>query len=249
MQADQRVILFAHPRSGSSSLFQILQLHPQLRILEEPFNEDFVRWSPENPDYLGAVHDLASLDRQLETIFSRYNGIKLLDYQLPDELLSTLLQRASYRIVFLRRRNLLQTVVSNLIAEQTNVWKMWDLTTPLADAYRGLDALDIAVVGRSVHELDAHLALCEALLRQRPAGTFLNLVYEDLYFAPPPAQLAQLAAVWQLLQLPPLESERLGYFLSPAEVKLNSNATYALLPNARAIHTQCGSDRTGWLFE
>ncbi len=36
-----KVLLFAHPRSGSSSLFQILDLHPKLRILEEPFNENY----------------------------------------------------------------------------------------------------------------------------------------------------------------------------------------------------------------
>ena len=46
-----KVLLFAHPRSGSSSLFQILDLHPKLRILEEPFNENYVKWKPGNKNY------------------------------------------------------------------------------------------------------------------------------------------------------------------------------------------------------
>ena len=36
-------ILYAHPRSGSTILAEILELHPQLRILIEPFAENFHR--------------------------------------------------------------------------------------------------------------------------------------------------------------------------------------------------------------
>src|SRR5262245_17652147 len=125
MRPDQRLILFAHPRSGSSSLYQILQLHPQLDILEEPFNEGFTRWNPTNKDYLSQIVDLPSLDTQLAEIFTSYNGLKMLDYQLPDDLLNPLLRREQYLILFLRRKNLLQAVVSVLIAEQTQLWKMW----------------------------------------------------------------------------------------------------------------------------
>jgi len=46
MDTNQRLLLITHPRSGSSSLYQILQLHPALNMLEEPFNEAFTNWSP-----------------------------------------------------------------------------------------------------------------------------------------------------------------------------------------------------------
>lgn len=93
MQINQRVILFAHPRSGSSSLFQILQLHPQLHLLEEPFNESFVEWNPTNKDYLSHIHDIPSLDAQLADIFATYNGLKMLDYQLSDDLITYILKK------------------------------------------------------------------------------------------------------------------------------------------------------------
>jgi len=106
MKPDDHVILFAHPRSGSSSLYQILQLHPELNILEEPFNERFMEWNPNNKNYLSLISDIPSLNAQLLEIFSAYNGVKVLDYQLPDELAAHLLQRLDCKIIFLRRRNL-----------------------------------------------------------------------------------------------------------------------------------------------
>ena len=82
MKPGERVLLFAHPRSGSSNLYRILQLHPALEILEEPFNEDFVNWQPENKDYLGWIRDVESLDEQLAEIFTRFNGVKVLRPEL-----------------------------------------------------------------------------------------------------------------------------------------------------------------------
>lgn len=249
MQPGQRVILFAHPRSGSSSLLQILQLHPQLHLLEEPFNEGFVGWSPTNKDYLGQIHDIPSFQAQLADIFTTYNGLKMLDYQLSDDLISHIFEREEYLILFLRRKNLLQAVVSVLLAHQTQLWKKWDMTKPLTDYYQHLQRLDIAEVQQRVRELDEHLRLCEAIIDQRQAGIYLKLTYEGLYYASPAAQAEQLAAIWRLLALPSLEGERVHYYLSPEDVKVNSAATYAFLPNAREIQEQCGNDRTGWLYE
>lgn len=77
MHADNKLLLFAHPRSGSSNLYRILQRHPALDILEEPFNENFVTWQTGNPDYLSRVRDIPSLDAQLTEIFARHNGVKI----------------------------------------------------------------------------------------------------------------------------------------------------------------------------
>src|SRR6266496_3472368 len=138
MNRNIRIVFFAHPRSGSSSLYQILQLHPELNILEEPFNENFTRWNRDNKNYLELIHDIASLDQQAAEIFASYNGIKMLDYQLPRDLAAHMLQRPDCKIIFLRRRNILQSVVSVLIAEQTHLWKKWEMTQPLEEYYRNL---------------------------------------------------------------------------------------------------------------
>ena len=177
MQPYQRVILFAHPRSGSSSLLQILQLHPQLHLLEEPFNEGFVEWSPTNKDYLSQIHNIPSLQAQLADIFTTYNGLKMLDYQLPDNLIRYILEREEHLLLFLRRKNLLQAVVSVLLAHQTQLWKKWDMTKPLTDYYQHLQRLDIAEIQQRVRELDEHLRFCEAIIDQRQAGTYIKFIY------------------------------------------------------------------------
>jgi hypothetical protein len=248
MAPNLRLIFLAHPRSGSSSLFQILQLHPALHLLEEPFNENFTRWSPDNPNYRDRIHDRASLDVQLAAIFARYNGLKVLDYQLPDDLLTHLLHRSGSHLLFLRRRNLLQTVVSLLIAEQTQLWKKWDMTQPLEDYYRNLQPLDTNDVQRRIEDLHQHLAFCESLIQARPSGDALKLVYEELYFAPAEQRKEHIAALWRWLGLAPLESEQISYYLNPTEVKINSATTYAWVPNAREIEQCCGNAATGWLY-
>jgi LPS sulfotransferase NodH len=248
MRRPLRLVFLAHPRSGSTSVFKILNLHPALDLLEEPFNEDFASWAPENPDYLPQVHDRATLDAVLATIFARCNGFKIQDYQLPDELLTHLVHAYPSHVLFLRRRNLLQTVVSNLIAVQTAVWKKWELRQPLADAYRQLQPLDITQIKRWIAELDDHMRWCDALLDTLPDGAVHRLVYEDLFFASAAERERQIGALWPWLGLEPPADPRVSYYLDPLQVKLNSAETYRWLPNAAAIERACGSDATGWLF-
>jgi hypothetical protein len=52
MSDGPRLVVVAHPRSGSNSLVEILDCHPELTLLDEPFNENFSSWLPANPDYL-----------------------------------------------------------------------------------------------------------------------------------------------------------------------------------------------------
>lgn len=106
--------MFAHPRSGSNSLVEILRRHPSLSILNEPFNEGFPSWGTGKPNYLARVRDVESLEDLLREIFAEYRGMKMLSYQLGQELGSYILRRSAMRVVFLRRRNLLQAAVSNL---------------------------------------------------------------------------------------------------------------------------------------
>lgn len=249
MNLDPRIVLFAHPRSGSSSLYQILQLHPELSILEEPFNENFTRWNPNNKNYRDLIRDIPSLDAQLADIFADYNGIKVLDYQLPDNLAVHLLQRRDYKIIFLRRKNLLQSVVSVLIAKQTQLWKRWEMTKPLEEYYGNLQPLDVHDIQRRVTALKQHLDFIESVVDARPDNAAIQLTYETLYFAPLAERVAQIATIWSFLGVRSIESEQIQYYLEPKAVKINSAAAYAFLPNAHEIHQSCGNDVTGWLYE
>jgi len=249
MNPNVHILLLAHPRSGSSSLYQILQLHPELNILEEPFNENFTRWDANNKNYRELIHDVPSLDRQVEEIFKTHNGIKILEYQLPEDLVVHLIQRADCKIIFLRRTNLLQSVVSVLIAEQTKLWKRWEIARPLEEYYRDLQPLDIQDIQRRVIDLKQRLDFFESVLERQPANRTIKLTYEDLYFSQTSQQVRQMAAIWEFLAVPALALQQYQYYLSPDEVKINSAATYAWLPNATEIQERCGNDATGWLYE
>ena len=249
MNQNIHVIFFAHPRSGSSSLYQILQLHPELNILEEPFNENFTRWNSNNKNYLELIHDIPSLDVQVAEIFTTFNGIKMLDYQLPDDLAIHMLQQRDCKIIFLRRRNLLQSVVSVLIAEQTHLWKKWEMTKPLDEYYRDLQPLDIREIQQRITDLKHHLDFFESVIDMRLGDEVIKLTYEDLYFSETPQQKGQIDVIWNLLKIAPLEMEYYQYYLQPETVKINSAATYAFLPNAREIEESCGNDLTGWLYD
>jgi LPS sulfotransferase NodH len=249
MRSDLRIVLFAHPRSGSSSLCRILDLHPEVRMLEEPFHEQFASWTPGAKNYRDHVVDAASLDAQLDEIFQSYNGLKVHDYQLPPALAVRLLQRPDCTIIFLRRRNLLQSVVSVQLALQTRLWKTWDMTEPLAEYYRDLAPLDLDDIQRHMVGLKEQMDFFAAALEQRPDGRAISLSYEELYFAPPAQREERLRALWHALGLDPLDPALAQQYLRPEQARLNSPATYALLPNADEIQRRCGSDETGWLYD
>lgn len=243
----QRFFLFAHPRSGSSNLFEALQLHPLLSIIEEPFNEGFQRWRPDERRYRELVTDEASLDEQLAYMFEHYNGIKVLDYQLPRELTVRMLRRPEVKVVFLRRRNLLRSVVSGAIAEHSGLWKKWEQNRPIEQLYAGLPPLDVDQIRDGIRYLAARLDDYESVIDDRPPDTVRKLVYEDLYFCPSAARRREFDSLVRFLGAEPFDDPRIEEFLAPETGRINSPATYNLIPNAAEIEASCGCDATGWL--
>jgi LPS sulfotransferase NodH len=242
-----RVVLAAHARSGSNSLVEILNLTPGVTILNEPFNENFTRWSSENPNYQDRVVDVESLDDVMDDIFAAWTGIKILGYQLQLPLFEHLLLRPDVRVIFLRRRNLLETVVSNLIALQTNLWKTWDADGPIEPRYQALDPIPVKEVQDLLHWTRTRLDETQEILEQRSDGQVLKLAYEDLYLTTRGPQDRLLAQLWDFLGTPASEDPRIGYYLDPAEVQMAAEATYGRLPNAAEINEACGSPEDGWL--
>jgi hypothetical protein len=251
MSGDERLILLAWPRSGSSSLWQILRAHPGLELMEdEPFNENFTEWSAGNPDYRARIRDIESLDHVLDELFSRYRGIKVLSYQLDEEQLTHLILRRNLRIIYISRRNLLQTAVSDRIAKQTRLFNRWDVSPqePVERRYDSLSPLDVDDLRIYIQDLAAHLGWVDSVLRLGGAAATLRLHYEDLYFATREAQHAQLGALWSFLGLPPLATAHFDHYLNPRTAKLGRTDTYGRLPNAAQINAALGADDTGWLF-
>ncbi|HVL03459.1 MAG TPA: hypothetical protein VM386_03365, partial [Acidimicrobiales bacterium] len=216
-------------------------------ILNEPFNEGFTRWQDGNgnPDYLSRISDAASLDRVLDDIFDDWSGLKVLTYQLGD-LLEHALRRVDVHVIFLRRRNLLAAVVSNLIALQTNLWQSWEAKGPIDAYYERLEPLRVSDVEELLEWNKRRLAEVDAVISSRSSPTF-RVVFEDVHLADQHAQRRWLAELWSFLGVEPVDHEQVAYHLDPSSVQMASPERYGRLPNATEINDALGSDDTGWL--
>ena len=223
--------------------------HPHLHLLEEPFNENFVKWFPERRNYLSSVRDTSTLDACVADILAEYDGFKHLAYQLDGEedLLEHLLLMPEFIVVLIRRRNLLQTAVSAMIAHQTGIWGASSLKASIEEHYADLEPLDCGEVEDRIEWLASQMDWCESVLDRRGADV-LRLVYEDFYYAHPEDQAEQVQTLWDFIGVSRLPSANFDHHLRPELAKLNSHATYSMVPNIDEVDRRCGSDLHGWLF-
>lgn len=251
MRRDKRVVLLSWPRTGSSSLWRILGAHPALTLMEdEPFNESITEWSPANPDYLSRIASgVGAFLPVLDELFRLYDGVKILDYQLDPEQVTALVTRADLRVIYLSRRNLLQTAVSDRIAKQVRVWNRWDVGPgeDVSDRYRSLQPLDIDDLRVYITTLRAHLAWIDTVLNQRLDPPVFRICYEDLFLAAPDRQHEILEALWAFLELEPVNHAALVGYLEHRNARLAGPETYRHLPNAGQINDLLGSQETGYL--
>jgi hypothetical protein len=243
---DVRFVVFAHARSGSTSFVRALERHPRIRILNEPFSETFRDWHPHHPAYREVVTDPASLDRYVPDMYAECNGIKVLSYQLSRELYEHLLRSSDRRVILMRRANLLQSVVSMMVSEQTDVWHSWDMEQPIEQLYSELRPLDADDVRARMAVLADEIAFYDRVLGERDPSDVLRLTYEDVYLGGRGRELLDEAT--RFVGLDPVADDEADALLDPARTKLNSRESYGLVPNARELDAALGSDETGRLF-
>ena len=243
---DVGFVIFAHARSGSTSFVKALERHPRIRILNEPFSETFRDWHPHHPAYGELVTDPASLDRYVPDMYAECNGVKVLSYQRPRELYEHLLRSPDRRVILMRRANLLQSVVSMMVSEQTDVWHAWDMQRPIEELYAELRPLDADDVRARMDVLADEIAFYDRVLDERDASDVLRLTYEDVYTGGRGREFLDEAT--RFVGLDPVADDEADALLDPARTKLNSRESYGLVPNAQQLDSALGSDETGWLF-
>lgn len=238
----RRVVVLAHPRSGSNSLVQILERHPSVSII----NEHYSSWDSNNPDYVSRLRSGEPIRSLLDELLADYTGLKVLSYQLNDDELTALLERADLKVVALRRRNLLETAVSQVLAESTGLWKTWDADRPLEDYYRGQPALDVTMVARRQEWSRDEAARVAAAISTLGSDRALRVVYEDLYEGSLDDGRALVNRIWAFLELEPPEDPAIDHFLSDA-VRQSRGSTYGQIPNLAEVEAALGSDVDGHL--
>lgn len=244
-----RIVIFGQARTGSTILYRVLQLHPQLDLALEPLSGKYRNWCPDEPEYVNLIVDIPTLEEQLAALFSRHNGAKVLDCQLPRELYTHMLLRQDITVISLRRRNVLQQAVSGFIAEQNGIWQRRDFKGEMEFACTGLEPIDLDDLKSLMEYISGGRQYYAEVLAQKPQGTHLPLWYEDLYTPDVVHNREAFRTVFDFLGLSMPDGQELDKLIDPRIEKINSPATYALLPNAHIINQQFGSDETGWLFE
>jgi len=251
---------------------KMLNCHPGIRCLREPFNPNL--WGD---TYNGRVHDLASLDSAVAAIWHDYNGIKhVWDWSgfpftlqrlapvsdlmtgKPEDMTFNLRMTAQQhtQVIFLTRRNQLQRLISYEIGKQTNVWhREREYTTKAgidATALK-LNPLDPAYLRLRIHQAQAATELVRSALRANRTPSW-ELSYEDI-FAPGPALPGGLSRVNETLEFlgagPLREGASLSWakgLLNPVVHKVNSELTYRMVPNIEEVEAMCGNDETGHVF-
>jgi hypothetical protein len=123
------------------------------------------------------------------------------------------------------------------------------MSKPLEEYYRNLQPLDIPDIQSRVADLKQYLDFFESVVDERSSDEAIKLIYEELYFSKPAKQKRQIAALWEFLGIAPLDLKQHARYLQPESARINSTATYELLPNAHEIELACGNDETGWLYD
>jgi len=237
-----KVVLVAHARSGSNSLVEILQAHPAIEKIEnEPFNERYVTWAPDHQDYVARLQSGESCDDLLDEILCAADGIKTLGYQLDDAALLSLTRRPDVRVLTLRRRNVLQTAISQAVATKTELWQAWRATKPLEDYYADIGDLDLAELRTYMDWRRSEVARVARLTAGIDA---MHLRYEDLYAGPMDSRVTAVNEMWHFLGLEPVNSPEIRHFLSPA-VQQARGSTYGNITNLAEIEAELGTDEWG----
>ena len=191
-----------------------------------------------------------SLDAAMEELFRKYNGMKVLSYQLKAENFKHLLYRPNCKVIFLWRANYLKSVVSILIAEQTHVWQKKDFNKVIGtyNQLKPLKTEGIDGIGNRVKRIREEIQYWDRVVSQKPEGSYYKVTYEDLYCNGVGQGAARVKDIFAFLGLEVPETDEFVKFLEPQNEQINTVETYEKVPNIREINDRFGSIENGYLF-
>ncbi|MDX1535954.1 MAG: hypothetical protein R3346_04315 [Candidatus Spechtbacterales bacterium] len=251
----ENFIILTHERSGSNALVRILNQHPKLNVMVEPFNEDRIKWKKGNKNYKQEISSLEDIDPVLSEIHETHNGFKTLMYQLPQEYYEYILDKED-KIILLHRKNLLQATVSAEIAKQTGVWDFTKDSGAKKDTKKILSdmkekkfkPLDMGHIRKAVEFLSNSTLHYKNLLR-KSNKSFLDILYEDLFSPLPQKRRGMIEKIFDFLdvEIPSNNMQKIESIVSP-DRKMNNKKTYELFVNTYEIEAELGGEKYGHLF-
>lgn len=228
-----KFVIFASPRTGSTSLAKVLGESPDVKMAIEPFHPHYSNWNPKEPNYQQIITDSTSMNHALDEIFAKYSAIKVLDYQFSKDIYETMLLRKDLKIIFLRRRNLLEGAISTAVAHQTSQWHKQDDQT----IYDHLQPIDINEIKDWVTNVGEMNKTYESFLRKNRRSEYLEIFYEDLYSDNFDENKSRLIKICSFLSISLPPDGVIKKHMMPSEAKINYNNVYKKIPNYEELLT------------
>lgn len=228
LTSKSKFVIFANARSGSTSLAKLLAASPDVKLALEPFHPDYSDWNPEERNYSQFIENTKTMNVALDEIFQQYTAIKVLAYQFAEEIYTTMLGREDLKIIFLRRKNLVQAALSSLIGDQTGIWHKKDFK---AGPYNQLEVVSAKKIRKIVNYVRDVNKYYSDFLKKNRTNDYLFLYYEQLYSEDMQKNRDVLTTIVNFLEIKPPSKEVVEKYMKPSNARQNQNNLYSKVPN------------------
>jgi len=218
----QKFVIFGHARSGSTSLARVLGESSDVKMAIEPFHPKYSQWNPKERNYSEFIKDVKTMDFALNEVFSKYSSVKVLDYQLPKKLYFRMIDRADLKIIFLRRKNLVDAAISTAVAERTGEWH----ERKDKIVYENLKPLDVEEIRKWVDYVGGLSDTYLSYLKKNKKGGYVQVFYEELYLEGLERTERELGKICKFLgvEIPP--DSVIDKYMLPKNSKINYKNIY-----------------------
>jgi hypothetical protein len=242
------------PRTGSTTLARLLDCHPDIKCLVEPFHPR--RY---NGQYYRMAMQAKSVESALNLIWHRWNGIKHVwvgptgfPFPQDSELNNGIILSASH-VIFLERRNLLRRYVSSMISRQLDFWigTRQEFQARLENIQ--LRELEPNIVFEEIRKDKLATERRLELLRAHNLR-FMHLIYEEVFGegVSYSRQFETLNAVLNFLGYNEVAEgefqQKWAPLLDRDTYQWASVDIYRMIPGIERLEQELGSDEIGWLF-
>lgn len=231
-----KFVIFASARSGSTSIARVLGESADVKMAIEPFHPGFSKWNNGEKDYSKLIINTKTMNDALDEIFNKYTAMKVLNYQFDEEIYFEMLKRHGIKVVFLKRNNTAQQVLSNLVAEQTGEYHK----QKNQEIYNNLKSVDIKKMVEMINYLDSMNDVYGKFLKENRDGDYLALNYESLYSDNFSKNKETITNICNFLEVSLPSDEAIEKYMTPEEAKINFGNIYKKVPNYLEIEKRFG---------
>lgn len=213
-------------RTGSTTLVDIIEKLTSKEILHEPFNEDrkfsFRRNLNILDQHLKQLKEKEFLFKHCWNVHSNECNSMLLDFLL----------REGYKVILLKRRNLLAMEVSRQLAKQTDIWGKQYPKGIGTFEYGTLSPFNLDEMRKKINQYEDSLSFYKDWFHQNEIPS-LSIAYEDIFTGSLAERFNHVRTVLDFLSIPiDLLAEKSDDITNLLlNYKLNDAETYSKIPN------------------